>query len=452
VFCSKGDNITPPPQALGWITDLYQDVEQVRAHGQTIVYSVHESIGHLGIFVSGSVARKEHQEFTSNIDLIDVLPPGIYEADFLDETPTASNGGLARGSHVMGIAARTVEDVREIVAPNVDDERRFAAVKRISEMNLGMYRSFVQPWVRQWFTPQLASWMQRLHPLRLPYELISDANPLVAAVAPLAEQVRETRQAACDDNIFLRAQNHWSDAVVAALDAWRDLRDAAVEQTFMAVYGSPLVQNLAGLGGREGPPRKHPGVHPEHRQFMAQRAEELRRDIGLGGLREACVRLLLYVSQGQGALDTRCSFDLIRRMRTEMEYEVPMQTFKDMVRDQTLMMLLDLPSSIKSLPRLLTGATGGEIRSAMAHMESVVTAGGSLNEVSKVRLHEMRQIFLRAAQRAESACAGQIAEVKAVASGEHAAVSDVSVPVAPKAAKAGGAWPAAKSRKASRKR
>ena len=37
---------------------------------------IHESIGHLGIFVSGSVAKKEHDEFASNIDLIDVLPPG----------------------------------------------------------------------------------------------------------------------------------------------------------------------------------------------------------------------------------------------------------------------------------------------------------------------------------------------------------------------------------------
>ena len=37
VFCSKGDNITPPPQALGWITDLYLDDEDVRAHDQTII-------------------------------------------------------------------------------------------------------------------------------------------------------------------------------------------------------------------------------------------------------------------------------------------------------------------------------------------------------------------------------------------------------------------------------
>src|SRR5690606_1432503 len=153
VFCSKGDNITPPPQALGWITDLYQDDAEVRAHGQTIVYAVHESIGHLGIFVSGSVARKEHQEFTSNIDLIDVLPPGIYQAEITDKTPDTPNADLAYGDYVLAFARRGVADVRDIVEPNEEDERRFAAVKRISEINLGMYRSFVQPWVRHWFTP-----------------------------------------------------------------------------------------------------------------------------------------------------------------------------------------------------------------------------------------------------------------------------------------------------------
>ena len=31
VFCSKGDNITPPQQALGWILDLYEDVDEIRS-------------------------------------------------------------------------------------------------------------------------------------------------------------------------------------------------------------------------------------------------------------------------------------------------------------------------------------------------------------------------------------------------------------------------------------
>jgi poly(3-hydroxyalkanoate) synthetase len=40
VFCSEGDNITPPQQALGWILDLYDSVDDIRTHNQTIVYSV----------------------------------------------------------------------------------------------------------------------------------------------------------------------------------------------------------------------------------------------------------------------------------------------------------------------------------------------------------------------------------------------------------------------------
>src|SRR5262245_20692059 len=60
VLCSWGDNITPPQQALGWITDLYEHDDEIVANGQTIVYTLHQSIGHLGIFVSGKVATKEH--------------------------------------------------------------------------------------------------------------------------------------------------------------------------------------------------------------------------------------------------------------------------------------------------------------------------------------------------------------------------------------------------------
>ena len=42
-FCSWGDNITPPQQALDWILDLYDNVDEIVANGQTIVYSLHHS-------------------------------------------------------------------------------------------------------------------------------------------------------------------------------------------------------------------------------------------------------------------------------------------------------------------------------------------------------------------------------------------------------------------------
>ncbi|MDM9559592.1 DUF3141 domain-containing protein [Bordetella petrii] len=399
VFCSKGDNITPPPQALGWIPDLYQDDAEVVAHDQTIVYAVHESIGHLGIFVSGSVARKEHQEFTANIDLIDVLPAGIYQAEIADKTPDTLNADLAPGDYVLSFARRKVDDVRAIVERKEEDDRRFAAVARISDINLGLYRSFMQPWVRAAVTPQTADWMQRLHPLRLPYELISDRNPWIAPVAQAAAQVRQHRQPAAPDNPFAVLERMVSNTIEASLDIWQELRDAAGEQLFMTVYGSPLVQDWAGLGAKTDAPRKHPGVSPEHRRFMEERAGELRALMDQGGVREAGMRMLLYVAGAEGSIDER-SFAMLRKMRADADSGLALQEFKNVARDQALMMRLDGAAALDAMPRLLEQASAEEIRNAFGTMRHVLEATGPLNERARECLLEMEQIFRAAAQRA----------------------------------------------------
>ena len=213
VFCSKGDNVTPPQQALGWILDLYESVEDIRSHGQTIVYCVHETAGHLGIFVSGGVARKEHSEFSSNIDLIDVLPPGLYEAVFESKSGDVANPDLASGEWIMRCEARTLDDIRALGGNDADDERRFATAARVSEINLAMYRTFAQPFVRALVTPQAAEFMRRMHPLRMQYELFSSANPFMAWVRARrdAGTARSAREAA-GDNPLVQMQEHASQA------------------------------------------------------------------------------------------------------------------------------------------------------------------------------------------------------------------------------------------------
>ena len=166
VFCSKGDNITPPQQALGWILDLYEDVDDIRAYGQTIVYTIHESVGHLGIFVSAGVARKEHDEFSSNIDLIDVLPPGLYEAVLEAKSEDTVGPDLVAGQWVMRCEARTLDDIRALGGNDAADERRFATAARVSEINLALYRAFAQPVVRAMTSAPLADAMRQAHPLR----------------------------------------------------------------------------------------------------------------------------------------------------------------------------------------------------------------------------------------------------------------------------------------------
>ncbi|MBV8593546.1 MAG: DUF3141 domain-containing protein, partial [Caulobacteraceae bacterium] len=79
VFTSVGDNISPPPQTLGWILDLYESVDDIRAQGKTIIYCINQEVGHLAIFVSPKVAMREHDAFMQTMDIVDILPPGLYE-------------------------------------------------------------------------------------------------------------------------------------------------------------------------------------------------------------------------------------------------------------------------------------------------------------------------------------------------------------------------------------
>jgi hypothetical protein len=249
-------------------------------------------------------------------------------------------------------------------------------------------------------TPQSAEWSQRLHPLRLPYELISDRNPAIAPIAQVAEHVREHRQPAAPSNPFLMAQEMFSNLVETSLNIWQELRDSADERTFMGVYGSPVVQDMAGLGARSGPPRKHPGVSPEHRRFMEERAAELRSLMQEGGLRVAAIRMLLYVSGTEGGLDER-SFALIRKMRAESDNALTLQEFKDITRDQALMMTLDSAAAIQAMPRLLDDSSAAAIRGTLDNMKHVLEAAEPLSEAARESLNEMERIFEFAERRAQ---------------------------------------------------
>ena len=276
VFCSKADNITPPQQALDWILDLYDSVDDMRAHGQTIVYAIHESIGHLGIFVSGSVAKKEHDEFASNIDLIDVLPPGLYEAVMTPKDRDDASADLIGGDYLVRFEARTLDDIRALGGNDEEDDRKFAAVARVSEINLGLYRTFVQPWVRSWANEGFAKWMRQFHPLRLQYEMFSHANPFMRPLLSSVEDVRENRQPVPKDNAFWQAQERVADWIETSLDAYRDVRDHTSEAWFHAIYGSPLVQAIVGLKASDASPRRRPGTDAAHLALVAQRINELK--------------------------------------------------------------------------------------------------------------------------------------------------------------------------------
>ncbi|MDC7787503.1 DUF3141 domain-containing protein [Rhodoplanes sp. TEM] len=393
VFCSKGDNITPPQQALGWILDLYDDVNEIRSYGQTIVYSVHESVGHLGIFVSGGVARKQHDEFASNIDLIDVLPPGLYEAVFTAKDGDTTNPDLAHGRWVMRCETRTLDDIRALGGNTIEDDRRFATVARMSETNLALYKTFVQPWVRAMVTPQVSEMLYRLHPARLQYELVSDANPLTKPIAAAADWIRQNRKPVDEGNPFVAAQEMVSKQIVAGLDAYRDMRDGMTEALFKAFYGSPAVQAFYGIDPTSEKPLHKAGKSALHGELVARRIAELKAHVTVGGLREAAVRAMIYVGMPRGGVDER-GFETVRRIRAANEKigAVPLAEFKALLREQFFLLLIDQEAAVAAIPSLLPDDPAARVE-AMTMIRDVITAAGEPSGEVALRLARIGRMF-----------------------------------------------------------
>src|SRR3954454_2463166 len=391
VFCSEGDNVTPPQQALHWILDCYADVDEIRAYGQTIVYTVHQSIGHLGIFVSGGVAKKEHAEFSSNIDLIDVLPPGLYEATFEAKDEETASSDLVVGQWVMRCEARTLDNIRAMGGNSPEDERRFAAAKRVSEINLAAYQKYLQPWIKGMVKPQVAEMMRNLHPLRLQYEAFSSQNPFMSAVKSLAEQVSEDRKQVSTDNPFMAFQEQVSKQIVNALDSWRDSQEALSEATFLAVYGSPALQAAVGVDPQSSPSRRQE-MSAVHREMLQKRIAELKSRIGEGGVREAAIRGLLYVGSARGMADER-SLEALRNVRRkDTGTRLTLTEFKMLVREQFFMLLLDQEGALAAIPKLLPD-NASERQAAFTAIREVLSASAAISGEVARRLSRVAELF-----------------------------------------------------------
>jgi len=392
VFCSHGDNITPPQQALHWILDLYDSIDEIRFYGQTIVYTIHDKAGHLGLFVSSGVAKKEHRELSSNIDLIDTLPPGLYEAVFEKRTEGDSNPDLVTGDWIMRCEARTLDDLRALGGNDAEDERRFEAATKLSEINLALYRTFTQPLVRLFANPRTVEMMHDLHPLRLQYEFFSDNNPAMGWVKRLANDVRKDRKTASPDNPYLQMQNTASEQIATALDVWRDFSEAVAERTFLSIYGSPLLQVSLGLDPQSGTARRKAPKSVVHRQLIQSRVEELKSRISIGGIREAIVRSVLYVGAARASVDER-AFESVRRLRdNNPEKILSLPEFKKMIRDQFLMLIIDQEASLAAISSMLP-ADGAEKLAALSLTKDILNVRGPPTGTAAERLAQIETLF-----------------------------------------------------------
>lgn len=345
VFCSYGDNITPPQQALNWIADVYPSDLALHEAGRTIVYLRHASIGHLGIFVSGQVARREHRGLLGAVEAINALPAGLYEM-LIDDLPTPS--GSSDVQYRVRFESRRIADIHDDIEPARDDDREFSLVERASEINSAFYDGLIRPWLRQIVNEPIADLMRRTHPFHQQQLLWSSLNPALWWLAGTISKVKSNRRPARKDNPLLAWQELFSNQMQDTLNAYRDARDATQEICFYGIYGA-----LSALTST--PPARNLQAHADQQDQAL--IERLQDSLPHGGPLEALVRILFLLGRDSDKTGKESIEKLIQQVHLlAQDYSSEPMELREAIRLQNLLVFAYPQESLRSLPLLLPEA------------------------------------------------------------------------------------------------
>jgi pimeloyl-ACP methyl ester carboxylesterase len=302
VFASHGDNITPVPQALDWIIDTWGDERAITAAGRTIIYVLHQSVGHLGIFVGGEIARKEHDQLVTSLDVIESLPPGLYEMKLQAKAglETQRWDQLEPGDYTVHYEHRTMQDIVALNPEGREEEQLFSTIAKVSELNASFYKTWVRPWVKMISTREVGDALGKMHALRVQRELISDALPMAPMIREMAKQVRAQRAHAKPDSDLSQMEKQLDAQVTDSLNDYRDKRDAQSVELARSLYGAQ------GLGFWFKPDAPDAEVAHARAQVDIEKARQaVLKTITRGGLPEAVCRILVAGMISIGTFERR---------------------------------------------------------------------------------------------------------------------------------------------------
>ncbi len=343
VFASHGDNITPPQQALGWIDDIYSNVDEIKVRGQRIVYTLHDQVGHLGIFVSSSVANKEHKAIVSTLEVIEALPPGLYEMVITEATGEGINKHFK-----VAFQERSITQMMAQCGGD-DSDLPFATIARISQLNSELYEFSLGPLIRATSNALYAELLSQANPMRLQRRLQSDKNPLMKPIPKWADWVRNHRQAAAAENPFRQMERFAAGLVTQALQGIRAAQDLLVELNFHLLWASPMISAIG------KPIAERISEAPKEELTALASVQDALDRLEEGDYPEGLVRMLILLAQSRGE---------VRRSRLEKANELleSVEPFASMrlkhrtrlIHRQSLIVAFAGEDALLSLPKLIT--------------------------------------------------------------------------------------------------
>ncbi|MNO49668.1 hypothetical protein D3C76_400230 [compost metagenome] len=392
VFCSYGDNITPPQQALDWISDVYPSDLALRAAGRTIVYLRHASIGHLGIFVSGKVARREHRELLGAVEAIQALPAGLYEL-LIDDVPDSSDQGP---KYSVRFESRRIADIHDDTQPARDSEQEFALVARTSEVNSTLYDWFVRPFMRHLINEPAAELLRKAHPFHQQQVIWSSLNPALWWLAGSAEQVRAERRPVRQDNPLLAWQDLFANLMSDTLNTFRDVRDAAQELCFYSVYSG-----LGALNGESTTRNRDEQTSLQDKGLI----ERLHQTLLHGGKLQALIRILVLLGRTSDKIGKRRIEQLVQQGHAlAVKHAVDSTVVRETLQLQSLLVFALPEESLSSLPLLIRETQERqEVLDTVAQWlpELFVVAEGATGELWR-ELHRLLELPQRVSNLPES--------------------------------------------------
>ena len=206
-------------------------------------------------------------------------------------------------------------------------------------------------WFARCVNSPMAEWMQQLHPLRLQYEMFSNANPMMAPVAAMADQVRKNRRPVAADNPFVAMQETASRQIVAALDAWRrHERDDGGATVLRGVRFADAAGRRRHRSAATRPLRKAGKTRCIRSSCRSGLPSSSRAFRSVGCAKPSSAGSCMS-GMARAAVDER-GFEAVRRIR-RAHGDMPLSAFKALVREQFYMLLIDPEAALAAIPSML---------------------------------------------------------------------------------------------------